>query len=179
MRVNPLTLVMVALFTISVHTTPARADAVSTAERYLGTNPTKMRSRWCANFMNMIERKVGRPGTGSNLAASYLKSKHYKRIPRSQLRRGDIVWNGRKGGSHVSYFVGWVECKTGKCARTISGNTSRRVKYATRNPKALVALRPVGGSKFASAPTKKSRAVAKTRAPRDFAAELQNRRSRS
>jgi uncharacterized protein (TIGR02594 family) len=126
---------------------PASADVVSMASRYVGTNPTRMRRAWCANFMNMMERKAGRPGTGSNLAASFLRSKHYKRIPRSQLRRGDIVYNGRRGGGHVSYYIGEVPGKKGRgvCAKTISGNTSRRVNYAVRNMKNLVALRPVGG----------------------------------
>ena len=147
------------LFSIAAVPSASRADVVSVSERYLGTNPTKMRRAWCANFMNMMERKVGRPGTGSNLAASFLRSKHYKKIPRSELRRGDIVYNSRRGGGHVSYFIGWVKCKSGKCARTISGNTSRRVKYATRPARSLVALRPVGGrgGSVAVASSKKSK----------------------
>jgi uncharacterized protein (TIGR02594 family) len=144
------TLILTAIVTGLCISAPTvtHADAVSVAERYLGTNPTKMSRAWCANFMNMIERKVGRPGTGSNLAASFLRSKYYTRISQSQLKRGDIVYNGRRGGGHVSYFIKWTTCKNGKgkCAYTISGNTSRRVKYAVRDPKTLVALRAKGGS---------------------------------
>src|SRR5680860_188953 len=41
------------------------SGAVAHASRYLGTNPTKRSRLWCAEFMNMMERKMGRPGTGS------------------------------------------------------------------------------------------------------------------
>jgi hypothetical protein len=47
------------------------SNVLALAERYLGTNPTKMRRLRCANFVGMIEKKVGRSGSGSNFARSY------------------------------------------------------------------------------------------------------------
>ena len=92
-------------------------NAVSIARRYLGSNPTKMRRLWCANFVGMIEKKAGRKGTGSNLARSY--AKYGKKV--SKPRPGDIavMARGRRGG-HVGYFVGWAD--NGK-AIVISGNS--------------------------------------------------------
>jgi uncharacterized protein (TIGR02594 family) len=92
------------------------ASVLSIAERYLGTNPTKMRRLWCANFVGMIEKKVGRAGSGSNFAKSY--ASYGKRVAKPQP--GDIAVMGRKGGGHVGYFVGWAP--NGK-AILISGNS--------------------------------------------------------
>ena len=94
-------------------------NAVAIAERYLGTNPTKMRRLWCANFMGMIEKKVGRSGTGSNMARSY--ATYGKAVSRGDVRPGDIAVLSRgKRGGHVGYFVGWAD--NGK-AILISGNS--------------------------------------------------------
>jgi uncharacterized protein (TIGR02594 family) len=94
-------------------------NAAELAERYLGTNPTKMRRLWCANFMGMIEKKAGRAGTGSNMARSY--ASYGKAVSRSQVRPGDIAVLSRgKRGGHVGYFVGWAG--NGK-AILISGNS--------------------------------------------------------
>ena len=92
------------------------ANVLSLAERYLGTNPTKMRRLWCANFIGMIEKKAGRSGSGSNFAKSY--ASYGKRVSKPQP--GDIGVMGRKGGGHVGYFVGWAP--NGK-AILISGNS--------------------------------------------------------
>lgn len=94
------------------------SNVVALAERYLGTNPTKMRRLWCANFMGMIEKKAGRSGSGSNLAKSY--ASYGKAVSRANVRPGDIAVMGRKGGGHVGYFVGWAP--NGK-AILISGNS--------------------------------------------------------
>jgi uncharacterized protein (TIGR02594 family) len=95
--------------------------AIKEARKYLGKKPKgMMRSLWCAQFMNYIEKKMGRPGTGSNLARSYASSKHYKRV--SKPRPGDIAVLARgKRGGHVGYFTGWAP--NGK-AVLISGNSS-------------------------------------------------------
>jgi uncharacterized protein (TIGR02594 family) len=92
------------------------ANVLKLAERYLGTNPTKMRRLWCANFVGMIEKKAGRSGSGSNFAKSY--ASYGKRVAKPQP--GDIAVMGRKGGGHVGYFVGWAP--NGK-AILISGNS--------------------------------------------------------
>ncbi len=93
------------------------ANVLSIAERYIGTNPTKMRRLWCANFVGMIEKKAGRSGSGSNFARSY--ATYGKRVAKPQP--GDIAVMGRgKRGGHVGYFVGWAP--NGK-AILISGNS--------------------------------------------------------
>jgi uncharacterized protein (TIGR02594 family) len=94
------------------------SHVVSMAERYLGTNPTKMRRLWCANFIGMIEQKAGRSGSGSNFARSY--ASYGKAVSRKDVRPGDIAVMKRKGGGHVGYFVGWAP--NGK-AILISGNS--------------------------------------------------------
>jgi uncharacterized protein (TIGR02594 family) len=94
------------------------SNVISMAERYLGTNPTKMRRLWCANFVGMIEQKAGRRGSGSNFAKSY--ASYGKAVSRKDVRPGDIAVMGRKGGGHVGYFVGWAP--NGK-AILISGNS--------------------------------------------------------
>ncbi|MCT8970571.1 TIGR02594 family protein [Microbaculum marinisediminis] len=103
------------------------APAISIARRYLGGNPTGRRSLWCADFMNLVEREAGRPGTGSRLARSYLG---YGR-PVSSPRPGDIVvlWRGSQRGrsGHVGYFMGF----DGRGVRLISGNHGRKVGIGT------------------------------------------------
>ena len=92
-------------------------DVVALAERYLGTNPTKMSRLWCANFLGMMEKKVGRAGSGSNMARSY--ASYGSKVAKPQ--RGDIAVLARgKRGGHVGYFVGWAP--NGK-AILISGNS--------------------------------------------------------
>jgi uncharacterized protein (TIGR02594 family) len=68
-------------------------DLVARAERYLGSNPTGRRSLWCSDFVNHV---IGRNGTGSSLAKSWLRWGHV-----SSGRRGDIVVVSRRGGYHV------------------------------------------------------------------------------
>jgi uncharacterized protein (TIGR02594 family) len=95
------------------------AHVVSLAERYIGTNPTKMGRLWCANFLGMIEKKAGRSGSGSNFARSY--ATYGKSVSRSSVQPGDIAVMARgKRGGHVGYFVGWAG--NGK-AIIISGNS--------------------------------------------------------
>lgn len=98
----------------------AGSSAISVAKRQIGTNPTGWKRLWCAVWLNQIEKKLGRPGTGSNLAKSYLS--YGKRIPLSHARPGDIVVTGRKGGGHVGYFV----ADNGQTVTLISGNSGGR-----------------------------------------------------
>jgi uncharacterized protein (TIGR02594 family) len=99
------------------------SGAVALSQRYLGTNPTERRSRWCAEFMNMMERKMGRSGTGSALAKSFLN--YGRRV--SDPRPGDIAVMSRRGGGHVGYVMS-VE---GGKVKLISGNHGRRVGVGT------------------------------------------------
>ncbi len=94
-----------------------RANVLSVAERYIGTNPTKMRRLWCANFIGMIEKKVGRSGSGSNFARSY--ASYGSKVSKPQPGDIAVMARGKRGG-HVGYFVGWAP--NGK-AIIISGNS--------------------------------------------------------
>jgi len=98
-------------------------QTLSVASRYMGGNPTGRSSQWCADFMNLVEKKVGRDGSGSRLAKSYLAygKKVSKPVP------GDIVVLSRSGGGHVGYFMGW---KDGKI-ELLSGNHGRKVGVGT------------------------------------------------
>lgn len=93
------------------------SNVLSVAERYIGTNPTKMRRLWCANFVGMIEQKVGRSGSGSNFARSY--ASYGSRVSKPQPGDIGVMARGKRGG-HVGYFVGWAP--NGK-AIMISGNS--------------------------------------------------------
>lgn len=145
----------------------AGSNGADIALRYVGTNPTKMRRLWCANFMGLIERKAGRRGTGSNLAKSY--SKYGTKISLSNARRGDIVVTGRRGGGHVGYYLG----RKGNKVQLVSGNTGgrkgRRVVgvgyYATS--RILAVVRPSGGRSMtadASVRTKSKKSLKKNQA---------------
>lgn len=114
-------------------------NALAIASRYIGTKPKgMMRHLWCAQFLGMIEKKVGRSGTGSNLARSY--ASYGDRVDLQSARPGDIVVlaRGRRGG-HVGYFVGWAA--NGQ-AILISGNSGpgivRKSQYAASRIVAVV-----------------------------------------
>lgn len=99
------------------------SGAVAVAKRYLGTNPTKRSRRWCAEFMNMVERKMGRRGTGSAMAKSF--ANYGRRV--SNPRPGDIAVLSRRGGGHVGY----VMSVQGNKVKLISGNHGRKVGIGT------------------------------------------------
>jgi uncharacterized protein (TIGR02594 family) len=70
-----------------------------------------------------VEKKLGRDGSGSRAAKSYLS--YGRRV--SSPQPGDIVVLYRPGGGHVGYFMGW---KDGKI-ELISGNHGRKVAIGT------------------------------------------------
>lgn len=106
-----------------------KINTVAAARRYLGGNPTGRRSLWCADFITLVEREVGRRGTGSRLARSYLG--YGRPVPLAEARAGDIVvlWRGRPRGrsGHVGYLTG----RAGGRVELISGNVAGRVRMAT------------------------------------------------
>lgn len=108
------------------------SSVVAASKRYLGTNPTKRRNRWCAEFMNMMERKMGRPGTGSALAKSFLN--YGQRV--SAPRPGDIAVMSRRGGGHVGY----VMSVDGNKVKLISGNHGRKVGIGTYPRSRIIAI---------------------------------------
>lgn len=120
------------------------SNVVRMASRYIGTNPTKMRRLWCANFVGMIEKKAGRRGTGSNLALSY--ARYGKAVPLRHAQPGDIVVLKRRGGGHVGYYAG-PGSRPGT-VKLISGNTGgkrgkRIVSAGNYSTKRIVAVRRV------------------------------------
>lgn len=98
-------------------------QTLAIARRYIGGNPTGQSSRWCADFMNLVEKKAGRDGAGSRMAKSYLA--YGKKISKPQV--GDIVVLSRSGGGHVGYFMGWKDGQV----ELLSGNHGRKVGIGT------------------------------------------------
>jgi uncharacterized protein (TIGR02594 family) len=98
------------------------SSAVAVARRYLGGNPTGRSRLWCAHFMNLVERKVGRSGTGSGMARSY--ASYGRRV--SDPRPGYIAVMRRRGGGHVGY----VMSVSGNKVQIISGNHGRKLALA-------------------------------------------------
>ena len=74
----------------------ANSDLVSTARRYIGTNPTGRGSLWCGAFVDKVLRETGHSG-GGNLASGYARYGH--RVSGPQV--GAIAVMGRRGGGHV------------------------------------------------------------------------------
>lgn len=96
-------------------------NAVAIARRYVGRNPTGWKRLWCAVFANLVEKKAGRPGTGSAMAKSF--ATYGKPVPKKAAKPGDIVVLARRGGGHVGYAV---EPPKGGKIKLISGNTGGR-----------------------------------------------------
>ncbi len=99
------------------------SSVLAIARGYLGGNPTGRRRLWCAYFMNLVERKAGRSGTGSGMARSY--ASYGRRV--SDPRPGDIAVLRRRGGGHVGY----VMSTSGNKVTLISGNHGRKVGIGT------------------------------------------------
>ena len=108
------------------------SSVLAIARGYLGGNPTGRRRLWCAYFMNLVERKAGRSGTGSGMARSY--ASYGRRV--SNPRPGDIAVLRRKGGGHVGY----VMSTSGNKVTLISGNHGRKVGISTYPRSRVVAF---------------------------------------
>lgn len=101
-------------------------------------------SLWCADWVNLIERKHGRPGTGSRLARSYAG---YGSPSNGNV--GDIAVM-RRGWSNASGHVGYVSgnCPGGKMI--LSGNHNRRVQEACYPHYRFIAFRAPPRTRSAS-----------------------------
>jgi uncharacterized protein (TIGR02594 family) len=78
------------------------SNVVAEARRYIGGNPTGRSRLWCARFMNMVLKRSGHSGTGSDMASSFA---HYgRRVSGPQV--GAIAVMGRRGGGHVGVVSG-------------------------------------------------------------------------
>lgn len=88
----------------------------------LGFNPAS--TPWCAGFVNSIEKKCGRKGTGKLLARSYLNYGAAVDNPRKGdivvFKRGNSSWQG-----HVGYYIS--QDKNG--VLTLGGNQNNKVCY--------------------------------------------------
>ncbi len=98
---------------------------VAEMRKYLGTNPTKWRSVWCAVYMNMILRKLGYKGTGSASARSF--TDYGKRIHGPKVGAIAVLSRGRDGG-HVGVVQG-VDRHGNPII--VSGNHGHRVGVGT------------------------------------------------
>lgn len=78
---------------------------VSTARRYLSATARQLglpNRLWCADFMNLIERRTERAGTGSRAARSF--SGYGRRVAGPVV--GPIAVMSRRGGGHVGVDSG-------------------------------------------------------------------------
>ena len=117
---------------------PADANNLSVAKRYVGTNPTGRASLWCATFVNMIERKAGRRGTGSDMARSFIT--YGTRV--STPRPGDIVVSTRRGGGKGSGHVGIFSHYEKGRPVLVNGNQNGRVGLAPPPGAVIAIVRP-------------------------------------
>jgi len=99
------------------------SSLVMEARHYLGTNPTSRASLWCARFMNMVLRRTGHQGTGSDMASSFAHYGH--RVTGPEV--GAIAVMSRRGGGHVGIITGIDSAGN---PIMISGNNGNRVREA-------------------------------------------------
>jgi uncharacterized protein (TIGR02594 family) len=102
----------------------ALSNVVAEARRWLGTNPTGMRSLWCARFMNFVLERTGHKGTGSNMARSFASLG--RRVAGPQIGAIAVMSRGKSGG-HVGVVTG---INPDGDPIVISGNYQRRVAEA-------------------------------------------------
>ncbi|MBS0528895.1 MAG: TIGR02594 family protein [Proteobacteria bacterium] len=96
------------------------SNVVAEARRYIGGNPTGRGRLWCARFMNMVLKRSGHAGTGSDMASSFAHYGH--RISGPQV--GAIAVMGRRGGGHVGVVSG-IDAHGNPIV--VSGNHNHRV----------------------------------------------------
>lgn len=102
------------------------SNIVAEARRFIGSgNPTDRASLWCARFMNMVLKRSGLNGTGSDMASSF--ARYGKRISGPQVGAIAVMSRGR-GGGHVGVVSG---IDAGGNPIVISGNHGNRVAEAT------------------------------------------------
>lgn len=113
-------------------------DLVAIASRYLGAKGAQFGrpTLWCARFMNHVLAVAGLPGTGSDMARSFMS--YGRRVPRPE--RNDILVMSR-GRSKTSGHVAIIKevLKSGRIL-AVSGNYRRRVAEATYPPRRVIAV---------------------------------------
>lgn len=118
------------------HATSVDTDRVAVARRYIGQTARQLglpRHLWCADFQNLVERRLGRRGTGSRRASSFAR---YGRPVRGPAV-GSIAVMHRRGGGHVGVVTG----TTSEGVVVISGNHAGAVREAVYPPSRIYAYR--------------------------------------
>ncbi|MES2029879.1 MAG: TIGR02594 family protein [Pseudomonadota bacterium] len=95
---------------------------VDAARSFIGRgNPTARGRLWCAAFMNLVLKRTGHQGTGSDMARSF--SSYGQRVSGPQVGAIAVMSRGRRGG-HVGVVSG-VDAKGNPII--VSGNHGNRV----------------------------------------------------
>lgn len=106
---------------VAVDVSASRSPLVAVARRYMGTNPTGRSRLWCARFMNLVLKRTGHKGTGSDMARSFVS--YGTRVRGPQVGSIAVLSRGRRGG-HVGIVTG-IDRRGNPII--ISGNHGRRV----------------------------------------------------
>jgi uncharacterized protein (TIGR02594 family) len=95
---------------------------VEAARSFIGRgNPTARGRLWCAAFMNLVLKRTGHQGTGSDMARSF--SNYGQRLSGPQVGAIAVMSRGRRGG-HVGVVSG-IDAKGNPII--VSGNHGNRV----------------------------------------------------
>ncbi|MET0969525.1 MAG: TIGR02594 family protein [Tardiphaga sp.] len=98
------------------------SGVVAAARSFIGHgNPTGRGRLWCAAFMNLVLKRTGHQGTGSDMARSF--SSYGQRISGPQVGAIAVMSRGRRGG-HVGVVSG-IDDKGNPII--VSGNHGNRV----------------------------------------------------
>jgi uncharacterized protein (TIGR02594 family) len=99
---------------------------VDTARSFIGRgNPTARGRLWCAAFMNLVLKRTGHQGSGSDMARSF--SSYGQRLSGPQVGAIAVMSRGRRGG-HVGVVSG-IDAKGNPII--VSGNHGNRVAEST------------------------------------------------
>ena len=110
----------VLLFGSAENSLAGDSSLVHGTESYIGTNPTSMRSNWCARFANMVLQRTGYQGTNSDSASSFMRLKRVRPTP------GAIAITRGTGdsGLHIALYKG-VDANGNPIL--VGGNQGKRV----------------------------------------------------
>jgi uncharacterized protein (TIGR02594 family) len=106
---------------------------INVARQYKGTNPTKRRSLWCADFLNLVLERSGKQGTSSSMAGSFIG--YGQRLSGPKVGAIAVIGRGR-GAAHVGIVTGLDD---GGNPVIISGNHNNTVAEATYSAGRVIA----------------------------------------
>lgn len=106
---------------------------VNVARQYKGTNPTKRRSQWCADFLNLVLERSGKSGTSSSMAKSFIG--YGQRLSGPRVGAIAVISRGR-GAGHVGIVTG-IDGSGNPIV--ISGNHNNTVAEATYSSGRVIA----------------------------------------